>query len=389
MTSSSFDFETVIERRGTNSLKWDAAPALFEAEDLLPMWVADMDFPSPKPVAQAIVARAEHPIYGYRASSASAKQALAGHFARLHGWRIDTGAILGAPAVVPGMALAVAALTEPGDEVIVQPPIYPPFFSIVRKQGRRLVENALREENGRYLMDFEELERQAQTAALLLLSNPHNPGGRVWTPDELQRVVDICRRSKTRIVSDEIHCDIVYPPARYTPLLQLEGAEQCAVAALSPGKTFNIAGLKAGFLVAPDPELRGKLAYLLGAWDLETGNEFGLVAAEAACRHGGPWLEELLLRLIANRERVCSFFENELPRIPCMRPEGAFLAWLDFRALGSADEVRRRLVQDARVGLNDGRSFGAQGEGFFRLNFGCPPATLEEGLARLGRAFRA
>jgi cystathionine beta-lyase len=383
-----FDFETILERRGTNSFKWDLAPALFDGQDTLPMWVADMDFPAPEAVTQAIADRIKHPVYGYRASSASAKQALAEHFARLHDWRIDPASILGAPAVVPGMAFSIAALTQPGDRVIVQPPVYPPFFSMVLKQGRTLVENPLREENGRYVMDFDELERQAQDASMLLLSNPHNPGGRVWRQDELARVVEICRRNETIIVSDEIHCDIVYAPARHTPLLRLPGAEDCVVAALSPGKTFNIAGLKVGFLVAPNPRIRARLAHVLGAWDLEMGNEFGLIAAEAAYARGGPWLEALLLRLADNLERVCSFFEREAPHIPCMRPEGAFLAWLDFRALGSADEIRRRLIHEARVGLNDGRSFGAPGEGFFRLNFGCPPAALEEGLTRIGQTFR-
>lgn len=385
--SNAFDFETVIDRRGTGSLKWDGAGALFDGAQILPMWVADMDFASPEAVSRAIATRTGHPVYGYRASAKEAKEAMADHFTRRHAWSIDPKILLGVPAVVPGMAFAVAAFSNPGDGVIVQPPVYPPFFDVVRNQGRTLVENPLRTGEGRFHFDFDDLERKAPLAKMLLLSNPHNPGGRVWTRSELERLVEICRRHRLLIISDEIHCDIVYAPAQYTPILQIEGAEECVITALSPGKTFNIAGLKAAFLAIPQNERREQLARFLDAWHLGAGNEFGLLATEAAYRHGEPWLDALLARLSENRRRICSFFEKELPHIPCMRPEGTFLVWLDFRAVGSADEVRRRLIHEAHLGLNDGRTFGTSGEGFFRLNFGCPPATLEEGLARLGKIF--
>ncbi|TCJ14936.1 putative C-S lyase [Parasulfuritortus cantonensis] len=384
----SFDFDRVVPRADTASVKWDARPGYFGSADVLPMWVADMDFAAPDEVVQALAARAAHPVYGYTLYPDGLFDTLAGWLHQRHGWTIERDWVLWAPGVVPSLFAAVQAFAGPGEGVVLQPPVYHPFFSAITDTGRVIVENPLRLADGRYAMDLDHLERCAAAGArLLLLCSPHNPVGRVWRPDELRAVLDIARRHDMTVLSDEIHHDLVYPGERHHLLATLAGDPSGIVTAVAPSKTFNIPGLGLSALVVPDPERRAALKRVFGQLHVSASNPFSVAAFETAYRVGAPWLDALMAYLAGTRDFVLDFVDRRLPGIRAIRPEGTYLVWLDCRGLGLDDRALADFfVRTARVGMNPGHTFGRGGSGFMRLNVGAPRAVVAEALERIAAA---
>lgn len=383
----SWDFDRIIPRAGTGALKWDERRARFGADDVLPMWVADMDFAAPAAVTRALVERAQHPVYGYTRHPDALYESLADWLRTRHGWVIERDWVVWVPGVVPGLYAAVRAFAAPGEGVIVQPPVYPPFFSAVTDNGRRLLENPLVETDGGHVMDLAGLDRAAADARLLLLCSPHNPVGRVWRPDELAAMLAIARRHGLVVLSDEIHHDLVYPGGRHTPLAGLAGDGLDVVTAVAPSKTFNIPGLGLSALIAPNPAHRVALSRVLGEFHVGTGNPFAIAAFIAAYREGAAWLDALLDYLAGNRDYALDFVARRLPGIRAVAPEGTYLLWLDCRGLGLDDaDLQAFFARRARVGLNPGLSFGSGGSGCMRFNLGAPRFLVAEALERIAAA---
>lgn len=381
-------FAHPVDRRGSGCRKWDGLEEIFGRNDILPFWIADMDFPAPPGVTEALARKAAHPVYGYHTLDNPFYTAAIDWLAGRHGWKVEREWLLLAPGVVPSLSVAIMALTGPDDQVIIQPPVYPPFFSVIAKTGRQIVENPLRSENGCYTMDFDDLERKiTPKTKLLLLCSPHNPVGRVWREDELRRLDEICRRRGIAVLSDEIHCDLVFKGSKHIPSATLSPAAAAnTVAFVSPSKTFNIAGTYISFIIIPDSGKRRKVAALMDALAIGGGNLFGVAAAEAAYRTGESWLEGLLAYLEDNAAFLAEFVYAKMPGVKTRKPEGTYLAWLDFREAIQPSALDAFLVHKAGVGLNSGTSFGAQGAGFARMNFACPRALLQEGLEKIAAA---
>lgn len=383
----SYDFDREIPRAGSGALKYDAREAYFGDAEVLPLWVADMDFAAPEAVTRALAARAAHPIYGYNIQPESAYQALMDWMRQRHGWNIEREWILLTPGVVPSLNAVTLALTEPGEGVLVQPPVYFPFFSAASKTGRRLVQNPLRLEGARYRIDYDHLEACAAESRLMLLCSPHNPVGRVWQQDELQRLLEIARRHGLTILSDEIHADLVFPEYRHHVLATLAGAGDDIVTAVAPSKTFNIPGLGLSALIVSDPGRRAAIRDTLDMIHMSAANPFSLVAFEAAYREGGPWLDALLAYLRQTRDEAMRYIKTHLPQLTLVPAEGTYLLWLDCRALGMTDDALKRfMVDNARLGLSPGAMFGLGGSGFMRLNIGAPRRVVMQALEQLRTA---
>jgi cystathionine beta-lyase len=381
-------FDEIIPRRNTGSVKHDDLLSRFGSNGLLPMWVADMDFRAPECVEESLAALVKHGVYGYHLKTDGCLGAVVAWFGRRHRYAVSPESIVFLPGVVSALSCLVQALTAPGDAVIIQPPVYPPFFSVVRSQGRRLLENPLVERDGVYTFDYADLERKASGAALLILCSPHNPVGRVWRREELERVAEICLRHRLILVSDEIHSDLVFRPHVHVPTASLAPeVERITVTCHAASKTFNLPALATAYLLIAEPDLRRTVARLVEGLHIERPNLFGLRALEAAYTGGEPWLAELLDYLAGSyawmRERVA----ERLPLVGLSPMEGTYLAWLDLRRYGlSAQELHERIVGRARLALNEGRMFGTGGDGFQRMNIGCPRATVVEAVQRLGAA---
>ncbi len=386
-----FDFDQIIHREATCSVKYDAREAVFGTPEVMPLWVADMDFAAPEPVTHALVERARHPVYGYSLFPESLYQSIIDWFAERHQWPIEREWIMMAPGVVPSLHAAVMAFAEPGQGVIVQSPVYPPFFNAAKQTGRRLLDNPLRQVEGRYEMDLEHLERCARDGAkVLVLCSPHNPVGRVWRQDELQAVLDIARRHGLVVLSDDIHCDLVFPGHSHTMLGRLAGPDDQLITTIAPSKTFNIPGLGLSAMVVPDAAHRRALKRVFEAAHIEQANPFSLTAFEAAYRHGGAWLDALLVYLQGNAQFVAQYIRDHIPRISVLEPEGTYLMWLDCRALGLSDaKLKSFFIHQAGLGLNPGTTFGENGSGYMRLNIGTRRAVLVKALEQLKQAVEA
>ncbi|MCX7110729.1 MAG: PatB family C-S lyase [Proteobacteria bacterium] len=381
----SFDFETVVRREGTASVKWDGRKGYFNSEDLLPMWVADMDFAVPEAVSRAVKKRAGHPVFGYTLATDSVYESLISWMRKRHGYEVQRDWVILSPGVVPSLHAAAIAFARPGEGVIVQPPVYFPFFSAVTETDRRLILNPLRLEDGRYRIDFDHLEGCAgQGARLLILCTPHNPVGRVWSEDELRQVLDIARRHDLVILSDEIHHDLIFPGSSHIPLHLLAGEEANIVTAVAPSKTFNIPGLGLSALIVPNPRHRVALRKAFELLHLGASNPFSLVAFEAAYREGEEWLEALLIYLTETRDFVSQYLAEHIPKIKVIQPEGTYLLWLDCRELGMNDsELKQFFIHKAKVGMNPGTVFGEGGSGFMRMNIGTSKLIVAEALERI------
>ena len=387
----SFDFDRVIARDNTCSVKHDGRAAYFGTENVLPLWVADMDFAAPEAVTRALLDRAAHPVYGYSLYPESLFEALIAWIKKRHGWKVERVWIVMAQGVVPSLFASVLAFTEPGDGVIVQPPVYPPFFSAVTTNGRKLVENPLRLNNGRYSMDLDHLEQCVQNGArLLLLCSPHNPVGRVWSSTELEQVLRIARRYDLTILSDEIHADLVYPGQQHMALAALANDTDRLITALAPSKTFNIPGLGLSCLIVRNPEHRKALQKVFDSLHMGNMNPFSIAAFEAAYRAGEAWLDSLLIYLAGNRDFVADYLVTYLPGIHLVNSEGTYLLWLDCRKLNMSDaELREFFVHEAHVGMNPGTTFGKGGDGFMRLNIASPRSVILDALLRIEQALKA
>jgi len=384
-----YDFDVVIDRVPSSSLKWSYRKRFCGEEDVLPLWVADMDFAVAPEISAAIRARAEHPIYGYPVRQDGFYTALMDWTKRRYAWEIQREWICYAPGIVPAINSAVLAFTQPGDKVIIQSPVYYPFSSAVLNNGRQLVENPLKLEDGRYEMDLADLERKLDSRTkLLVLCSPHNPVGRVWSRDELSALANLCAKKGVVIVSDEIHADIIMPGNRHTSLASIsEEAARITVTCLATSKTFNLAGLCTANVVISDKRLRDAFVNMGGNLGLGTSNVFGIVAQEAAYSKGEPWLIEMLAYVEGNYGRLVSAMEDRGAGITVMPLEGTYLAWMDCRGLGmSAPELKDFFLKDAKVWLDDGPMFGAQGQGFMRLNLACPRMILDEAIERIVKA---
>lgn len=373
-------FDAVIPRMGTGSVKWDEAAHRFGGE-VLPMWVADMDFAVPDPIIQDLRKRLEHPIFGYPSDGPVMLRAADEWMAARHGWRPEPGATGSISGVVPALFAAVRAFTQPGDTVMVMPPIYPPFMNAVRKNGRELLLVPLQKEKDlTYHIDWQALEKALSRSRLLLFCSPHNPVGRVWTEEELQRLARLCKAVDCVVVSDEIHADLSY--AQHTPFAKLAAR---SVLLSSAGKSFNIAGIGGGIAIIPDNELRQTFRDELYRSQIHQTNACALTAMTSAWRQGAEWQTALREYLFANAQFIQEFLRRELAEVGYRIPEFGYLAWLDVAAYGDDDHIQKSLLK-AGLGLNLGPSFGPGGEGFVRLNFAAPRRVLEEGLLRLRSA---
>lgn len=377
-----YDFDQVISRRGTDSYKWDSAGS----PDVLPMWVADMDFRTAPAIVDALRRRVEHGIFGYTRVPDSYYEAVTGWFARRHGWTIDRGWMLYTSGVVPAISAVIKALTRPGDKVLVQTPVYNCFFSSIRNNGCGMVASPLVPVDNTYVMDYDDLEQKLSDpqVKVMLLCNPHNPVGRVWKREELVRLGDMCIRHGVTVVSDEIHCELVFPGHRYTPFASIsEKFLQHSVTCLSPSKAFNIAGLQIANIVCIDAALRAKIDRAINDNEVCDVNPFGVIATQAAYNEGEEWLDQLIGYLHANYLYMQDFCSENLPQFPLTVLEGTYLVWMDCRTLDlPSEELERRLVAEAGLWLNAGTMYGAEGEGFMRWNIACPRTTLAEGLKR-------
>lgn len=386
------NFDTVLDRRHTNSVKWDLADELTGVPDVLPMWVADMDFPAPEPVLDALRRRIDHGILGYSMIPESCYEAVMAWAQQRHNWTLEKEWIVFTSGVVPAIHHLVMAWTQPGDRVVVQPPVYYPFFKAARVNQCEMVENPLRLAEGRYLMDFDQLEQVLDDRAkVLVLCSPHNPVGRLWTPQELTRLGELCLKHDVLVCSDEIHWDLALYDHRHTPTASVsEAIAQNTITLIAPNKTFNLAGVSIAMAIIPNPRLRERFVRMQAELGIHVhGNLLGAIAAEAAYRHGAAWLDELRLYIQGNLEFLQEYLAQQLPQLRLVPPEGTYLAWLDCRALGLDDaELKRFMLCDGKVWCNDGPTFGPGGSGFQRLNLACPRSILRQALERLERAVK-
>ncbi len=380
-----YDFDKVTDRRNTACYKWDQSEKLFGDKDVLPMWVADMDFQAPPEVVEAIVRRAEHGIYGYTVRPQSYYDAIIGWQRRRHGWELEQDWISSSPGVVSALSLMVEIMTEPGDKVILQAPVYYPFYDVIKMNGRTVANNPLRLEDRRYTMDFDQLEQMLDSRTkLLLLCNPHNPGGRVWTREELERLGEICLKHGIFVVSDEIHEDLVFKGRRHIPFASIsEAFAQNSATCTAPSKTFNLAGLQTSNVIIPNPQIRRAYNHRLKALSIHMEGYFGETAVESCYTHGDEWLDQLMAYLQDNLDYLLDYFQRHLPQVKVMPPEGTYLVWVDCRGLSTDVQALKELMYNkAGVAFNEGSSFGKEGEGFLRINIACPRSLLKEGLRR-------
>ncbi|MCC8023437.1 MAG: pyridoxal phosphate-dependent aminotransferase [Clostridiales bacterium] len=385
-------FDQQIDRRGTDCLKYDYARERGKAGDLLPMWVADMDFRAPDGVLEALHRSVEHGVFGYTEPKEAYYQALAEWMRRRFGWEIRREWVVKTPGVVYALAAAIRCLTQPGDGVLIQQPVYYPFPEVIRDNGRVVVNNALVLEDGVYRMDLRDFEEQvtARNVRLFLLCSPHNPVGRVWSRTELEAVGDICVRHGVTVVSDEIHADIVYPGNRHLTFANLKPEfARSSIVCTSPSKSFNLAGFQVSNIIIPDSRLRRTFRKEIDRTGYSQLNGLGLTACRAAYETGEPWLEELIRYLRENITYLRAFLRDKLPRIRLIEPEGTYLVWLDMRELGLPPDMLNRIIEDqAKLWLDAGEMFGEEGAGFQRINVACPRATLEQAMTQLYQALQ-
>lgn len=379
-----FDFDEIVVRRGTNSYKWD----LPKGEDIIPMWVADMDFKTAPCIIDALKRRVEHGIFGYTFVPDSYYDAIINWFKRRHQWHIEREDILYTSGVVPAIACTLKATTMPGEKVLVQTPVYNCFFSAIKNSGCEVSENPLRREGDSYVIDFDDFERRCsdEKTTVFLLCNPHNPAGRVWRKDELRRMNDICLKHHVKVIADEIHCELVMPGHTFQPFAAVDKAcrDNCVVLN-SPSKAFNIAGLQIANIVCHDAEWRRRINWAININEVCDVNPFGVIALQAAYNDGGEWLDALNQYIHENYLALKDFFRERLPRLEVCRLEGTYLAWINLSRIPiTADEAARRLLGNAKVMLNSGTMYGREaGNSYLRINLACPRSTLMEGLKRI------
>lgn len=387
-----YNFDELVDRKETGAKKWDDFSQYCEVEDVLPMWVADMDFKSSDKIIQALKKRVEHGVFGYGFKSEGFYDSVINWVKERYNWEIKKEWILFTPGVVNGLALANIALVGKGQKVIIQPPVYPPFYRVIENNGGIVSSNPLVYKDGKFVMNYDELESIIDPdSKLLMLCNPHNPVGRVWSKEELERVGSICLKNNIVIVSDEIHCDLSFKGNKYTPMASLsKELEQNTITLMSPSKTFNIAGVFTSVAIIPNEAIRNKVNKIIEKTEIDGVNIFGVLGFEEAYNNGGEWLEQAMEYIEANADYAVDFIRKNIPEIKLDKPEGTYLLWLNFKSLNkSNDEILSALINEGKVLLNDGRTFGNEGNGYFRLNIGCPRMVLEDGLNRIEKAVKS
>jgi cystathionine beta-lyase len=388
-SSMNYDFDKRLDRTNKASYKWDQSVKLFGREDILPLWVADMDFEAPKEVVEAIKHRAGQGVYGYTFRTQAYYDAIVGWLSRRHGWTIQQDWISSSPGIVPALSLMVQAFTEPGDGIIVQSPVYYPFYDVIKMNGRVVVDNPLILEDGYYTIDFEQLTEQAKAGAkMLLLCSPHNPGGRVWKKEELERIGVICETYNVLVVVDEIHHDLVFSGHKHVPFASLsEALANRSITCIAPSKTFNLAGLQAATIIIPNEQLRQKYNQLLKTLSLHMESFFGITAIESSYTYGDEWLDQLLVYLEGNLNALLAYIHEHLPQVKVIKPEGTYLVWIDCTSISTDPSVLKSLMfEKAGVAFSEGSVFGKQGAGYLRINMACPRSLLIEALEKFSAA---
>ena len=385
-----YNFDEVINRKGTSCVKYDGLKDAYQGkENLIPLWVADMDFATPDFIIDALKKRCEHPIFGYTFDDDEYYASILTWLHYKYNWKAERKWITYIPGIVKGIGLAVQCFTQPGDKVIIQPPVYHPFRLVPTRMGREVVYNPLKLEDGVYKMDFEQLESLIdKDCKMLILSNPHNPGGIVWEKEALVKLAQICSAHGILVISDEIHAEMTYPQFRHHPFATVSPeAAACSVTFMAPSKTFNIAGIVSSYAIVPDAQLREKFYSFLEAGELNAGTIFAFTATKAAYTYGAEWLQQMRSYVIENVNFVDEYLKKNIPQIKAYRPQASFLIWLDCRELGLSQPDLVHLFEDkAGLALNDGTMFGKEGEGFMRLNVGCPRSILSKALESLKKA---
>lgn len=393
-----YDFDKIIERRHTNCSKWDADPkAMIEGvdyplEELLPLWIADMDFEVAPEITKALADRVQHGVFGYPIIPDSCYDAIIEWEWKRHGWKIDREWILFTPGAVPAAHMAVQAYCQPGDKVIIQRPVYYPFFRTIFNNGSQIVNNALKIKGDSYEIDFDLFEQQAKDprTTLFILCSPHNPTGRVWRRDELEKMGEICARHNVYVFADELHCDILMPGFRHHPFASLnDSCKYNSLTTIAPSKTFNLAGLHATIAIIPDKRMRQRFENVLTQNSITKPNLFAITGMEAAYKQGAPWLDELLAYIHQNYLFMVDYLKQHLPEAKPFKLEGTFLAWIDFRALEPDPlKLQKKMLTEAKVWLDEGRIFGPEGEGFERIVLACPRSILRDALERIVKSFK-
>lgn len=385
-----YNFDEIVNRRGTNCVKWDE-----EREDgIIPLWVADMDFPAAPAIRQAVEKRVQHGIFGYAMVGESYYDAIINWFQRRHHWTIQRNSIIYTTGVIPAISATIHALAMPGEKVLIQTPVYNCFFSCIRNQGTQVLENPLKREGNTFVVDWEDFEAKCadEKTTLFLLCNPHNPAGRVWTKEELARMNEICMRHDVKVISDEIHCELIMPDYTFTPFATVnEDCKRNSVIFNSPTKNFNIAGLQIANIICANREWYRRINRAINIFEVCDVNPFGPIALEAAYNDSEDWIDELMPYLAENYAFLCKTFEKELPDYDVMKLEGTYLVWVDIRKSGlSADALTEKLLHEGKVQVNSGVMYGeTDGEGYIRINIACPKATLEEGIKRIVKTLKA
>lgn len=383
-----YNFDEIIDRRGTESVKWDAVSERWGRNDLLPMWVADMDFRTPPFVMEALRKRLEHEVLGYTFACEEWYTSIINWLQNRHGWKVGREELTFMPGIVRGLAFAIQCFTEKGDKVMVMPPVYHPFFLVTEKNKREVVYSPLVLRDGQYYIDFDRFRKDIQGCKLLILSNPHNPGGRVWTREELEQIAEICYESKTLVISDEIHADLTLPPYQHiTFALVSEKARQNSLVFMSPSKAFNMPGLASSYCIIENKEICRCFQEYMEASELSEGHLFAYLSVAAAYSNGTEWLDQVLAYIQSNIDFTDAFLSEYIPDIKMIRPQASYLVFLDCRTLGlNQKELVDLFVDGAHLALNDGTMFGKEGEGFMRLNVACPRSMLEKALKQLKEA---
>lgn len=386
-------FDRIIDRQNTKSVKWDTCGELFQSLDVLPMWIADMDFRVPAPVLDSMKEVLEKGILGYSYPCPSLFEAIINWQRESRKLELTREDILFSPGVVSSLALSVQSFTKKGEAVMVHDPVYPPFSSMIETNERKLIRSSLKIKNGQYQMDFQEMEEKfvREKVRLLFLCHPHNPGGRVWSSFELSQLMELCQKHHVLVISDEIHSDLVYPGIDFiSPVTLKEEYKQSVITLTSVTKTFNLAGIKNSMIFVLDPFLREKMQLVQAKIEMDQINTFGYIGTESALCYGKPWLNELMDYLDETKTMVCHFFDQHLPHVFYMVPEATYLFWFDASSLGIPDEDLKIYFADiGKIGLNDGGAYGPSGTQFMRLNFAAPRPVVQEGLERIKKVFES
>ncbi|MBN1624965.1 MAG: pyridoxal phosphate-dependent aminotransferase [Deltaproteobacteria bacterium] len=385
-----YNFDRIFNRIGTGSVKWEVQDIFGAPNGLLPFWVADTDFETLPEIIQAIKRRCDHPLFGYTAAQKDCLEAVSGWQGKRNNWDIDISWIVPSAGVVTAISFTIQALTNPGDRILIFSPVYDPFFKVIKNTNRRLVDLQLLKNGNTYNIDFGKLEKElAAGVRAIILCNPHNPVGRVWSKRELGEIAGLCRKYNVYILSDDVHGDIIFPGNEYTPIAKIKEAEDLSVTFTAISKTFNMAGLASSTLIIPDPDIRTNVARALKNAFIMGPNAIALTAIEAAYRHGDAYVDQLNAYISANASFVADYFAENMPDVGVTKTEGTFLMWLDFNCLGlTCNRLSEIMVKEYRLALSKGTTYGSQAEGFMRLNIGCPRSMLEKGITLINRLYK-